>query len=110
LGIIVSVAFEFVEGRDTMKDSIMMWDKIDPHLILYVFLPALLFGEAMNLNPHHFRNALNSALLIAFPGAVFSAFAIGTFAHYILPYSWPWSLSMILGAILCTTDAVGKST
>eukprot|EP01034_Spumella_vulgaris_P023862 gene23862-30138_t len=60
----------------------------------------------MNLNPHHFRNALNSALLIAFPGAVFSAFMIGIFAHYVLPYSWPWSLSMILGAILCTTDAV----
>ena len=31
------------------EDSIQAWEKIDPELLLYLFLPALLFGEAMNL-------------------------------------------------------------
>lgn len=29
--------------------SIQSWEKIDPELLLYLFLPALLFGEAMTL-------------------------------------------------------------
>jgi hypothetical protein len=29
--------------------SVQSWEKIDPELLLYLFLPALLFGEAMSL-------------------------------------------------------------
>ena len=32
-----------------LENSIRSWKKIDPELLLYLFLPALLFGEAMNL-------------------------------------------------------------
>ena len=31
------------------EHSIQSWEKIDPELMLYLFLPALLFGEAMTL-------------------------------------------------------------
>jgi NhaP-type Na+/H+ or K+/H+ antiporter len=108
-GILVSFCIQFVSDSDTLKRSIDMWDHIDPHLILYVFLPALLFGEAMRLNPHQFKSALSSVLVLAFPGAIFSASFIALAARFVLPYDWAWSLCMILGAILCTTDAVGGS-
>ena len=36
-------------------DSIDEWVNIKAHLILFVFLPALLFGEAMNLNWHQVK-------------------------------------------------------
>lgn len=108
-GILVSFCIQFVSDRDTLKQSIHMWDNIDPHLILYLFLPALLFGEAMRLNPHQFKSALPSVLILAFPGAMFSAGFIAVAARFALPYDWAWSLCMILGAILCTTDAVGES-
>ena len=34
-------------------DSVTMWANIDPDIMLYVFLPPLIFGEAMSLNWHH---------------------------------------------------------
>ena len=32
-----------------------MWLHIDPHVLLFAFLPLLLFGDAMSLNTHHFQ-------------------------------------------------------
>ena len=39
-------------GMGILSKSIAMWKDIDPHLLLYAFLPALLFGDAMGLNIH----------------------------------------------------------
>eukprot|EP01034_Spumella_vulgaris_P023864 gene23864-30140_t len=60
----------------------------------------------MRLNPNQFKSALSSVLILAFPGAIFSAGFIAIAARFVLPYDWTWSLCMVLGAILCTTDAV----
>lgn len=32
-----------------VENSIRAWKRIDPEILLYLFLPALLFGEAMSL-------------------------------------------------------------
>ena len=37
-------------GLGIFGESVNQWVNIKADLILYVFLPALLFGEAMNLN------------------------------------------------------------
>ena len=105
-GVLISTIKEFTQT--SMEDSISMWDNINPHLIMYIFLPALLFGEAMSLNFHRFSGALSSSILLAGPGALFCAFVIALGAKYILSYEWSWSMCLILGAILCTTDAVGE--
>ena len=39
-------------GMGILSKSIAMWRGIDPHLLLFAFLPALLFGDAMALNIH----------------------------------------------------------
>eukprot|EP01031_Cornospumella_fuschlensis_P028472 gene28472-34369_t len=59
-----------------MKESLDRWDHIPPDLILFVFLPALLFGEAMSLNFQHVKGAVTNASILAGPGAVFGTFAI----------------------------------
>jgi NhaP-type Na+/H+ or K+/H+ antiporter len=105
-GVIVAAGFRFVSEKDTLKQSIVMWDNFEPHLILFIFLPALLFGESMSLNFHHVRSAVWSSLLLAGPGAVFGTFAIGVVAKYVLPYNWSWSLCFVFGSILCATDPV----
>ena len=33
-----------------LGESIQQWLDIDSHLLLYIFLPALLFGDALGLN------------------------------------------------------------
>jgi hypothetical protein len=34
-------------GRDTLEQSIRQWTNIDPEIMLFVFLPPLVFGESM---------------------------------------------------------------
>jgi NhaP-type Na+/H+ or K+/H+ antiporter len=108
IGMIFSTALQNPNKHDLLKLSMEMWDKIDPHLIFYIFLPALLFGEAMSLSFHQVRSAFISASLIAGPGAVFGTFALASLVHYSLPYGWSWDTCFVLGAILSATDPVGK--
>lgn len=77
-----------------------------PYLLLFIFLPPLLFGDAMNLNLHHCLCTIPSSLILAGPGAVLGAFMLGACVKYMLPYNWSWSLCLAFGAILCSTDPV----
>lgn len=52
IGIIFSLSFARVNDGNVLKSSILLWDSINPTLLLFIFLPALLFGEAMSLNFH----------------------------------------------------------
>jgi len=45
-------------------DSVTMWADIDPDILLYVFLPPLIFGEAMSLNWHHVQGRLAVGQLV----------------------------------------------
>lgn len=110
-------------------DSLDQWVNIDAYIMLYVFLPVLIFGEAMNLNWHHvtgmflyllkmswhrhmfcnvIKGGLFQAFLLAGPGVLMGAGIMGTAVHFILPssYGWSWNLCMTFGAILAATDPV----
>ena len=50
--------------------SVTIWANIDPNLLLYVFLPPLIFGEAMSLNFHHVQGGFLQSVLLAGPGVV----------------------------------------
>lgn len=89
-----------------LGESIRDWQHIDPHLLLFVFLPALLFGEAMSLNIHHLKLTFFSALLLAGPGSVYGAMVLGALTKVIVPYGWGWGLCFTFGSILCATDPV----
>jgi NhaP-type Na+/H+ or K+/H+ antiporter len=131
-GIILS-ALNSELGLGDFGDSLERWLEIEADLILYVFLPALLFGEAMSLNWYNLGRSLiflsflffilissfhlishtryqiqggfAQALLLAGPGVVMGAFMMGGLAHLIFP-SWPWNLAMVFGSILSATDPV----
>lgn len=52
-------------GEDQTIDSLTMWYAIDPELILFVFLPALLFGESMSLKIHDVRSTIGASCILA---------------------------------------------
>ena len=52
-------------GDQTFYDSLTMWYAIDPELILFVFLPALLFGESMSLKIHEVRSTIGASCILA---------------------------------------------
>jgi NhaP-type Na+/H+ or K+/H+ antiporter len=38
------------DQQDTFTHSARTWQEIDPHLMLYLFLPILIYGDAISLN------------------------------------------------------------
>lgn len=86
--------------------SIRLWSDISPSLILFVFLPSLLFESSFAMEVHQIKRCLVQMVLLAGPGVVISTFCSGTLIHYIFPYQWTWSTSLLLGGLLSATDPV----
>lgn len=77
---------------------------ISPDLILLIFLPALLFEAAWNLDLKSLRENLAPILLLAVVGVMVSVGIIGAILHYGVGLSW--SLALLFGAIVSATDPI----
>ena len=85
---------------NALQDSIYLWSNIDGDMVLLIFLPALLFGDAMSINVHQFLRAFWQCALLAGPGVVCSALLTAVMMLEASPYHFPFSLAMTQGAIL----------
>ena len=104
-GIAIAAICDNVE-LGNFKDSVDDWADIDAELILFLFLPVLIFGEAMSLKWHHVKGVFSQSLLLAGPGVGLGAILMASFAKFALPYNWSWNLCMVFGSILAATDPV----
>ena len=78
-------------------------------LVDYVFLPVLIFGSALGLDPRLLRRNLVAILLLAIPLLLLST---GTIAFLVYlgigdPTGFPWTAALLTGALLSATDAAG---
>lgn len=87
-------------------DSVEMWQNIDPHLLFYAFLPALLFGDVVKSKVQLVRVSAGQIFMLACPGVLFGCLLIATFAKFVFPYNWEWPISFVFGSILSATDPV----
>jgi len=94
----------FVFLHDPGADQIL----ISPELILFVFLPMLIFESAFSLDAHVFRRSLTNIVLLAGPAIVLAAIATAYFMLWITPTSWEWTLSyaLLFGALINATDPI----
>ncbi|WP_297626091.1 sodium:proton antiporter [uncultured Rikenella sp.] len=93
------------------KASIDFAGHIDPDLILYLFLPVLIFDAAYELDAHIFRKTLTNATLLSVPGMVVAMFLTGLLMmgiHLFAPSyaQWNWSHALMFGALISATDPV----
>jgi NhaP-type Na+/H+ or K+/H+ antiporter len=92
---------------------------LDPHVILFVFLPALVFESAFYTNPHVFIKQLPNVLLLAFPGVILATFLTSLFAQHVMYGTqcsndnplcvgepWDFTTAMLFGSIMSATDPV----
>ncbi|KAG6544478.1 hypothetical protein Mapa_014116 [Marchantia paleacea] len=93
-------------GLGTLGASIRMWSNINPDLILFVFLPALLFESSFAMELHQIKRCLNQMLLLAAPGVLISTFCLALVHRFLFPYGWNWSTCLLLGGLLSATDPV----
>lgn len=77
---------------------------LDPELILFVFLPPLLFDAAFRLDAREARSLVHPILILALPGVLIAAVAVGLVAWAVLDL--PLSIALLFGSIVAATDPV----
>lgn len=89
-----------------LSTSTEMWLDMDPHLILYAWLPALLYGDAIKLNMRVFQKCWKGCLLLASCGVLLGTTLTALVAVNLLPFGFSFNEGMALGSILSATDPV----
>lgn len=84
---------------------------IDPHLILYIFLPTLIFEAAFAMHVHTFKKSFTNAFILAVPGIVVALLLTATFAMLLKVLNiglgmWTWPIAFMFGSIISATDPV----
>jgi CPA1 family monovalent cation:H+ antiporter len=79
-------------------------EHIDPNLVLYVFLPALLFEGAWNAEIGRLEADWLPIVLLAVPGMVLCLLVVATALAWGI--GLPWLLALLVGAIVAPTDPV----
>jgi monovalent cation:H+ antiporter, CPA1 family len=77
---------------------------MSPDLILLIFLPALLFEAAWNLDLSQLRANLLPIASLAIIGVGLAVGIMGLILHYAI--SLPWSSALLFGAIVSATDPI----
>lgn len=75
-----------------------------PHLILVLFLPALLFEATLHIEARALRRSLLPITLLAIPGVIVTAVIVGALMHWISGLSW--TIGLLFGAIVSATDPI----
>jgi len=97
----INLAYE----SNLMHSSIEAWTNVDAHVLLFVFLPVLLFQSAFTVDPHIMRHEALQIFCLAGPGVLFSAFGIGIFSKFIIP-TFSWNVAFFFGSMMSATDPV----
>lgn len=83
---------------------------IDPHLLLYTFLPVLIFEAAFAMDVHTFKKSLTNAVLLAVPGIIVALLLTGSIMMMVgemgMGLKWSWPIALMFGAVISATDPV----
>jgi CPA1 family monovalent cation:H+ antiporter len=79
-------------------------EHIDPNLVLYIFIPALLFEGAWNAEIDRLEADWLPIFLLATLGMVLSLLVVAVALHFGIGLSW--LLALLVGAIVAPTDPV----
>ncbi len=77
---------------------------LNSELILFVFLPPLLFDAAFRLDASHARSLVRPIVILALPGVLLAAVTVGVVAWAVLDL--PLSVALLFGSIVAATDPV----
>ena len=80
--------------------------EMDPHLMLIIFLPTLIFESAFVMDVHTFKKTIGQSITLAGPGLIFSTFLTSLMGKFIFTYKWSWVVALMFGTILSATDPV----
>jgi monovalent cation:H+ antiporter, CPA1 family len=77
---------------------------LTPELVLFVFIPTLIFESAFNLDVRQVSRNIGAILILAIPGLLISTAIIGLIISGVTGFGF--MVALLLGAILSATDPV----
>ncbi|SDJ28180.1 NhaP-type Na+/H+ or K+/H+ antiporter [Ferrimonas sediminum] len=80
--------------------------EITPHIILYVFLPTLIFESAFSMEAHLFRRMFLQIAILAIPGLMVAAALTALLVKWAFPWEWSWAVCLLFGTLISATDPV----
>eukprot|EP00536_Pseudo-nitzschia_multiseries_P009374 jgi/Psemu1/258075/estExt_Genewise1Plus.C_2600019 len=89
-----------------MHDTLFAWQGINSEVLLLVFLPGLIFKDALGQNVYLFTIAILQLLIFAFPMVLAGTALTACVGYYIFPFEWSFPLCLTFGSILSATDPV----
>jgi NhaP-type Na+/H+ or K+/H+ antiporter len=72
---------------------------IDPHTILLLLLPPLLFESSSKIDWHTFKRVAGQSIILAFPGVLIATGLTAVFTFYVFDYGWSWFVLVISNSI-----------
>lgn len=95
----------------TIDNSINWAAHINPHLLLYVFLPILIFEAAFAMDVHVFKKVVVNSTILAVPGILIAIFLTAGLLWAVIYYGlgltgWSWQITLLFGAVISATDPV----
>ncbi|UTV29483.1 cation:proton antiporter [Photobacterium atrarenae] len=75
---------------------------LNSELVLYAFVPLLIFSSTQKICLHHIRKVLLPASLIGSVGILISMVIIGAILHFV--FGMPWLATLLFGVIISATD------
>jgi monovalent cation/hydrogen antiporter len=82
--------------------------ELNPEVVFLLFLPPLLFSAAFQTSWRDFRYNISSISLLALGLVSFTVYGVAIASRWILP-DFTWRLGLVLGAVICTTDAIAAT-
>ena len=89
----------FIPGLPTIQ--------LDPELILFLFLPPLIYSSAWLTSWHEFKANMRPILVLSIGLVLATTFIVAVVAHVVA--GLPWPVAFVLGAVVSPTDAVAAS-
>lgn len=108
MGVVTSTNSRLLDDKEVlhMHDTLLAWQGINHEVLLLIFLPGLIFKDALSQNPFLFVKGFGQLFIFAFPMVLAGTFLIALVAYYIFPYNWSFFLCLTFGSILSATDPV----
>jgi|TARA_B100000929_G_scaffold45911_1_gene32634 NhaP-type Na+/H+ or K+/H+ antiporter len=103
-GIFIGILAKYVFLNEE-KEIIYTWSHTDPHSMLMIFVPPLIYESSFNIDYHIFKKYLWHFLFLTIPGVIFSTAITGLVVKS-FETSFDWISCFILGSILSATDPI----
>ena len=106
VGLIIGI---YVDSLGILGEATKLALSIEPHGILMIFIPTLIFESAFNADWYIFKKVMTNILLLAGPGVLLGAFLLAFVLKVFLGYGSDdlgWAAALTLGSVISTTDPV----